>query len=253
MYDDKNRVKKIKSTKKERYNDENYNNFKKAKETNIVKYGTPFVSKNQQVREKQLSTLLNLYGVTAPMKNKDIKQKYINTCQETYGASHPMKIESIKQKSKDNCKKIHNVPFGFLLQKSRETCKEKYGVEYYTQTSEFAKYHRKQIEYDSITFDSSWEVIVYKYCKENNIPCEYQPNIQFEYEYDGKKHIYQPDFLINGKLYEVKGSQFFDGNKMINPYNRKLDIREESKHQCMIKNNIIILKEKDIEKMREVI
>ena len=123
----------------------------------------------------------------------------------------------------------------------RQTCLEKYGVESFSQTNEFAKYHRKQIEYDSLTFDSSWEVTVYQYCKENNIPCEYQPNITFEYEYGGKEHYYHPDFLINGKIYEVKGDQFFDGDKMINPYDRTQDGLYEAKHQCMIKNNIIIL------------
>ena len=51
---------------------------------------------------------------------------------------------------------------------------------------------------------------------------------------------------VDGKLYEVKGDQFFDGDKMINPYDRSQDGLYEAKHQCMIKNNIIILKENDI-------
>lgn len=253
MYEDKNRVIKIKSTKLERYGDENYNNFEKCKETNIKKYGVANPSQNQSIKEKQISTLFENYGVNIPMQSKEVKEKYTNTCQEKYGVSHPMKTTSIKQKSKDNCEKIHNVKFGFLLPKSRETCKEKYGVEYYTQTSEFAKYHRKQISYDNITFDSSWEMIVYQYCKKYNLPFEYQPNIKFEYEYDNKKHYYQPDFLIDGKLYEVKGDQFFDGDKMINPFNRNLDVREEAKHQCIKNNNIIIFKKDDIKKMKEML
>lgn len=253
MYEDKSRIIKIKSTKQEKYGDENYNNFEKAKETNIIKYNGISPSLNKAVKEKQLSTLFNNYGVMIPMHSKEIKEKYTNTCQKKYGVSHPMKITSIKQKSKDNCEKKYNVKFGFLLPKSRETCKEKYGVEYYTQTSEFAKYHRKRISYDNITFDSSWEMIVYQYCKKYNIPFEYQPNIKFEYEYDNKKHYYQPDFLIDGKLYEVKGDQFFDGDKMINPFNRNLDVREEAKHQCIKNNNIIILKKDDIKKMKEML
>ena len=136
-----------------------------------------------------------------------------------------------------------------IKQKVEDTCLERYNVKNYAQTKEFAKYHRKQIKYDGLTFDSSWEVKVYQYCKENNIPCEYQPDITFEYEYDGKKHYYHPDFYINGKLYEVKGEQFFDGDKMICPYNRLNDVREESKHQCMIKNNVVILRGKDIKKI----
>lgn len=66
-------------------------------------------------------------------------------------------------------------------------------------------------------------------------------------------HKYHPDFLINDKLYEVKGDQFFEGNKMICPYDRNnyKDELAEAKHQCMIKNNIIILKGDDIKNIRE--
>lgn len=84
-------------------------------------------------------------------------------------------------------------------------------------------------------------------------PCEYQPDIQFEYEYDGKKHIYQPDFLINGKIYEVKGDQFFEDDKMINPYDRTFDGLFESKHQCMLNNGVIILRNKHISNLSEYI
>ena len=123
-------------------------------------------------------------------------------------------------------------------------------MENYAQTNEFTKYHRKQIEYDDLTFDSSWEVIVYQYCKENNIPCEYQPDITFEYEYGGKEHYYHPDFLINGKLYEVKGDHFFDGDKMICPFDRSKDELFEAKHQCMLHNSVIFIRNNEIEKIK---
>ena len=104
-----------------------------------------------------------------------------------------------------------------------------------------------------MTFDSSWEVKVYQYCKENNISCIYQPDIQFIYEYQGKEHVYQPDFLINDKLYEVKGDQFFEGDKMINPFDRSQDGLFEMKHQCMIENNVVILKKDDINQIKNSI
>ena len=53
---------------------------------------------------------------------------------------------------------------------------------------------------------------------------EYQPNVMLEYEFDGKLHMFHPDFLVNGRLYEVKGDQFFRMNEstgqeeMFNPY-----------------------------------
>ena len=50
----------------------------------------------------------------------------------------------------------------------------------------------------------------------------------------------------------MKGDHFFDGDKMINPYDRTQDGLFESKHQCMLDNNVIILRREDIEKMREL-
>ena len=136
--------------------------------------------------------------------------------------------------------------------KSQETCLNRYNVRSFSQTREFAIKRSKKIIYNDISFDSSWEVIVYKYCEKNNLSYEYQPEIQFKYYYNDKQHIYQPDFLIEGKLYEVKGDHFFEGDKMINPYDRTQDGLFESKHQCMLDNNVIILRREDIEKMREL-
>lgn len=76
----------------------------------------------------------------------------------------------------------------------------------------------------------------------------------------GKIWTYHPDFLINGKIYEVKGDQFFRINEsgdeeMFCPYrNPNLDDEQynwicgkfEAKHQCMLKNNVIILRDTHI-------
>ena len=41
------------------------------------------------------------------------------------------------------------------------------------------------------------------------------------------------------------GDQFFNENKMVCPYDHNYDGLYEAKHQCMLKNNIIILKYKE--------
>ena len=88
-------------------------------------------------------------------------------------------------------------------------------------------------------FDSTWEVKVYEYCKMQNIDIEYQPNISFQYFYNNKKHVYHPDFLINGQVYEVKGEQFFRFNEMTqkeemccHPFNKKTLSDEEYEISC---------------------
>ncbi len=135
----------------------------------------------------------------------------------------------------------------------RLTTFETYGVEHYSQTNNFAKYHRKRIQYDGLTFDSSWEIKVYKYCMENNILFEYQPSISFEYVYNDKIYIYQPDFLINGRLYEIKGDHFFVNGKMINPYDRSQDDKYMKKYECMKNNGIIIITKSHINHLNELI
>ena len=176
---------------------------------------------------------------------------------EKYGVKHALQVEKFKQKVKETCLEKYGVEYYTqtqeCLNKMQATCQERYGVINYSQTKEWSHKKKKKVLYDGIYFDSSWEVTVYQYCKENDIPCEYQPDITFKYLYDSEIHIYHPDFLINGKLYEVKGNQFFDGDKMICPYNRNeyLDNLAEAKHQCMIQNNVVILRGDDIKNIKE--
>ncbi len=112
-----------------------------------------------------------------------------------------------------------------------------------------------------MAFDSTWEVKVYEFCMDNGLQVEYSPSISYKYDYIGKLHTYHPDFLINGKVYEIKGDNFFRVNEntgqeeMFCPY-RYSDWSDEyyvwmcglyeAKHQCMIENGVTILREKHI-------
>ena len=52
--------------------------------------------------------------------------------------------------------------------------------------------------------DSSWELAYVVYNLEHDIPFERNKSF-FEYEYNGKKHKYYPDFIENKQYVEVKG------------------------------------------------
>ena len=147
------------------------------------------------------------------------------------------------------------------------TCEDRYGVSNFSQSSLFSAYHRRRIFHDNIWFDSSWEVLVYDFLKSNNIAFEYSPKISFPYEYDGRTFYYHPDFLVGGTIYEVKGDQFFRINEstgqeeMFNPYREsewsdgRYDWecgKYEAKHQCMLRNNVVILRESQIENLDSV-
>ena len=140
-----------------------------------------------------------------------------------------------------------------------------YGVEHYAQTIEYHKRKRHKYttpKYPGVSFDSTWEIIVYDYLSSNKISFEYQPCISFHYEYDGKHFTYHPDFRVGDNIVEVKGDHYFRINEetgkeeMYKPHRNKRwsderyeweCAKEEAKHQCMIMNNVIILRRKQIE------
>ena len=97
-----------------------------------------------------------------------------------------------------------------------------------------------------MNFDSSFELAIYIWCKDHKIEFEYQPNVIFTYEHDGIVRTYEPDFVIEGKVIEVKGDHFFkEDGTMQNPWDHSLDALYEAKHQCMLKNNVEIWKMPD--------
>lgn len=58
--------------------------------------------------------------------------------------------------------------------------------------------------YNNIWCDSSWELAYVIYCLDHNIQIE-RCKEYFEYEYQGKKHRYYPDFVVNDEIVEIKG------------------------------------------------
>lgn len=116
-----------------------------------------------------------------------------------------------------------------------------------------------------MTFGSSWEFLVYDFLIEHNIQFEYQPDISIPYEYKGTHHTYHPDFKVGDRIIEIKGDNFFRINEssgeeeMFCPY-RNEDWSDEkydwmcglyeAKHQCMITNYVIILREQNIKNLK---
>ena len=170
----------------------------------------------------------------------------------------------ITNKTKTTKQIRYNDPYFRNSKKAKKTSKIKFGVESYSQTTEFHSRRSKKYKSDKykMTFDSKWEYLVYDFCITNNIEIEYQPNIKFEYIVKNEKHIYIPDFKINGKLYEVKGDHFFkDDGTMFCPFRNKnwtdkqyqnICDQYEAKHQCMLRNGITILRNNDIQNLRKI-
>ena len=242
----------------------------KIQKTNIERYGHTCSLKNEDVIKKTKTTMIALYGVDNASKSGQIQKKKIITSMNKYGANHPMKSQQIKNKLCPIMEQKYGVEYPIqsndVKLKMKDTLLRKYGVINISQTSEFhQKCHKKYTnpKYPGMTFGSSWEFKVYDFLKEQNIEFEYQPSISFEYEYDGISHTYHPDFKVGDKIYEVKGDNFFRINEstgkeeMYLPWKGNLSDEEyeykcglyEAKHQCMIINNVVILRDDNIKNL----
>lgn len=190
--------------------------IEKQKKTNIERYGVPCTLNTEENLTKRKETWLKTLGVDNPNKSNIVKAKARKTCFKKYGAIYYTQTEEYKQRS----------------MKSKL---EKYGDAFY---SGFVIYY-----YDNIFFRSKPELCFYIYNKDQGKDIVYEPQPYFKYQCEDKEYYYKPDFLLENKLYEIKGDYFFDkfGN-LINPYDRSLNNVAKAKQLCMEEHNVIVLK-----------
>lgn len=197
----------------------------KKKNSSIDKYGTEYTFQAEEVKEKSRKTKLEKYG--DEYYNNDDKHK--ETCQAKYGVNYYWQSEKARQEYRDRNKRREA---GFGCMRFKNTIREKYGVENISQAPHIAqKKSKKYKSEDGLTFDSSWELLVYNYCKRNNLTVE--RNIPIEYNYNNKKHTTFIDFKIDGYLFEVKGEHLlkgcFDYADSMVPISEKLKVYKENK------------------------
>lgn len=193
----------------------------------------------------------------------DVLKERENTCLKIYGSTNVFSSDYGKNKMMQTCLRKYNVKYSGASKEKIKNTKlsnlKKYGVENVNQVPEIKQravktsiqrngqlFNYSIYKYDDMLFDSAWEVAVYIFLKENNIDFRYHDtHITFQYTTkDGKNHIYYPDFVIEGNVYEIKGSQFFDMHDR--PYNRITKEFWYEKYECMIKNNVTIISENEI-------
>ena len=245
---------KIKQTCLDKYGVEHYTQTQeyilKTKETNNKKYNKDYYLQTNECHEKTKQTTLKKYGVEHYAQTQECKDKIKQTCLDKYGVEYYTQTQEHKDKTKLTC--LDKYGFENYAQtqeckdKIKQTCLDKYGLSSVNQVHDIICKQHSKFKINNKIYDSKWEYVFEQYLIRNNINFIYHPDISFEYFYDNKKHLYFPDFIINGKeLIELKGLHFFENfnnqNKMINPYNRDLDNLAEAKHQCMIKNNVTII------------
>ena len=74
--------------------------------------------------------------------------------------------------------------------------------------------------YHGIHCDSSWELAFVIYCEEHNIKLKRNSKPLY-YLFEGKEYKYYPDFLIDNKLYEIKG---YENNRAIEKHKQHPEV-----------------------------
>lgn len=150
-----------------------------------------------------------------------------------------------------NKKKIEKYGDIWNYKKCIKTTEDRYGVSNCSKLSFFHKNRRSKYVYENLYFDTKPELATYIYFKENGHDIVYHPEISFNYLFNNIDHVYFPDFLIDNVYVEIKGDHFFNGDRMICPFRNndwtderyKIECdKYEAKHQCMINNNVKIIK-----------
>lgn len=236
---------------------ESDNTFRTMNETFILKYGVPYASQSNKVKEKVSNTLksksakekyiielkkqatcLMNHGVTHAQKNKEICQRTQATQKETmmkkYGVDHPCKVKEIQERSEVTRKNtmmsrysvVSPAQIDSILQKMEETNLKRYGVRYFVN-------HPKctALNYSSI------HKRVYNYFTSLDYVCENEYGIG-----DGKLlyDIFIPKLNL---LVEVNGD-YWHGNPLIYDANYKIrtnlyarDKWEQDKHKNLLAVN----------------
>jgi hypothetical protein len=86
----------------------------------------------------------------------------------------------------------------------------------------------KQIEFDGIKFQGSWELIFYNYCKSNQIPVERCVE-SFPYTWEGERSYFPDFYLPDRDLYiEIKGYETERDRRKWEAFPRPLKVLKQS-------------------------
>lgn len=165
--------------------------------------------------EKVRKTKLERYGNPNYQNFEKIRQ----TCIERYGVDNVWKVKEIHKKCKDT-----------LEDKTGKRC---------------ANLGNYAVYYNGLKFDSRSELLFYMWCKENGKEIE-QTKDYFTYYVNGIEHIYYPDFKVDDEIIEIKGEHLIDDEGYLLDFSTKERLIEKT--ECLRKNNVKIIKSKEVMK-----
>lgn len=231
------------SKKKELYGEKLEKISEKTKNTFNERYGANSSSQVKEFRDKQKHTLLEKYGDECFLHTKEGEQKSKQTMMKKYGVEFASQNKDISAKQTAKKREVYGDHLEKIVEKMQNTNLKKYGAKSFAQSDDYV-HSRKIYFFNDIFFDSSWEMCLFAYLTDKNIHFCYHPK-GIHYIDGDKERTYFPDFEIDGKLFEVKGSHFIKDGKIWNPFTKDFD---EAKTKCMNDNNVNIITGSDIKK-----
>lgn len=253
-----------KASKLRNHGDENYNNAEKISETKRNWSDEQL----QQMLDRKCATNLELHGDEYYNNSKQMSETKKNWSPEQkrqmLDRLHASNFEKLGVENSMQCPEIvqkvvnawHNKTpeeKDFIRNKVKESLFKTTGCTHPI----VGKYY-----FYGLRFDSSWELAVWIYCIDRNIGINRIPKTFKFIDMNGKIRDYIPDFLINGKLVEVKGDLFFkEDGTMYYPYTKKkvngewvpltpeekayYDDLYERKHQCGLEHGVEFWRESE--------
>ena len=194
-----------------------------------------YLSNKEEIIEKRKATNRHEFGFDWPAQNKEIMLKGLEVQRSRnngfVGWEDPEKQRLAELLAQiEECKQLR-----------KDTYMHRTGYDHPKHNPEVDN-SKKNYFYNGVYFDSSWELAYYIWLNDNSIEFMYHPPFYMEYlGEDGKLHDYQPDFLINGVFYEIKGNQFF--NEKNEPYNHYSKSFWWCKYNAIISYGVIIYRE----------
>lgn len=237
------------SKTKNSWSDEKKNEVNtKREKTSLAKYGVKNPGASQIAKDHQKQTMIENYG-SIENGYKHHQEKREKTLLDKYGVDNNAKRTDVKEKTKNTLiEKYGSVKNAY---KQRKAAIEKTMMEHYGANTNLVFIKFKKYAYDNNFFDSSWELAYYIWLKDHNVEFKYHTE-RIEYiGDDGEKHFYYPDFIVDGKIVEIKGDQFFNENG--EPFDCYHKCYWRNKYNLILQSGGKILKHQDLTEQFEYV
>ena len=209
------------------------------KKRNNEKYGCDWLLQNENIREKSRKTCLSKYGFEIASKSDIVKKHTKDYFLKKFNLEHPMMLDEIKEKQKKSVREKYGVDKPLqneeIKRKTIQTNLKRYGSSWPMSNHNVKCKARGKYEYEGIYFDSGVEMAYFIWLKDNNIKFTYHPEGIKYLDNNGVERKYFPDFLVEGKLVELKGDLWWEN-------------ASKEKKETILKNVDIILFKKDYKK-----